>query len=58
MIGADDKMRSAGLLSHAGSSTLDLRNVASAKGFGVTIEPTGGSKTPSLPPIMTVNFSD
>ena len=56
LIGADDQMRSVGLLPHSGSATLSLKDVASAKGFGVTIEPTGGSKAPTLPPIMTVAF--
>ncbi len=57
VIGADDQMRSVGLMPHSGSTTLDLKNVASAKGFGVTVEPAGGSEKPSLPPIMTVDFS-
>jgi anti-sigma-K factor RskA len=56
VIGADDHMRPAGLLPHAGSATLNLTDIATAKGFGVTIEPAGGSKTPTLPPIMTVAF--
>jgi anti-sigma-K factor RskA len=56
VIGADDQMRSAGLLPHSASATLSLHDIATAKGFGVTIEPAGGSKTPSLPPIMTVAF--
>jgi anti-sigma-K factor RskA len=57
VIGADDHLRPAGLLPHAGSATLNLTDIATAKGFGVTVEPAGGSTTPTLPPIMTVTFA-
>lgn len=57
VIGADDHARSAGLLPRSGSTSLDLRDVASAKGFAVTVEPTGGSKEPTQPAIMSIDFS-
>ena len=57
VIGADDQMRSVGLMSRSGTTTLDLHSVASAKGFGVTVEKAGGAEKPSLPPIMQVDFS-
>jgi anti-sigma-K factor RskA len=57
IIGADDQMRSVGLMHRSGGTTLDLKDVASAKGFGVTVEPAGGSKTPSTAPIMQLDFS-
>jgi anti-sigma-K factor RskA len=57
LIGADGQMRSAGILAHSGASTLNLTEIASAKGFGLTLEPAGGSTTPNLPPIVQVNFT-
>lgn len=56
VIGSDDQMRSVGLLARSGSSRLNLQDIARAKGFGVTIEPAGGSKAPTDQPIMQVSF--
>lgn len=56
LIDADDHMVSVGLLPRSGSATLSLKDVATAKGFGVTVEQAGGAPTPSLPPLMQVEF--
>lgn len=57
VIGADDQMHSVGVMPRSGGTTLDLHNVAGAKGFGVTVEKAGGAEKPSLPPVMLVDFS-
>jgi anti-sigma-K factor RskA len=57
VIGADDQLRSVGVMPRSGSTTLDLHGVAGAKGFGVTVEKAGGAETPNLPPIMQVDFA-
>jgi anti-sigma-K factor RskA len=55
LIGPDDSMNSAGLMPTDPSSRMNLA-IGSAKGFGVTVEPAGGSERPSLPPVMQVDF--
>jgi hypothetical protein len=53
LIGPDGSMTEAGLLSGA---SLDVTDVKAAKGIGLTIEPEGGSRKPTLPPIAQVDF--
>jgi anti-sigma-K factor RskA len=53
LIQSDGSMKEAGLLS---GSPLDVPGVGTAKGIGLTVEPPGGSRKPSLPPIAQVDF--
>jgi anti-sigma-K factor RskA len=51
-------MVKAGFLPHGSSNTVLLQGDAtSAAGAGITIEPAGGSPTPSLPPVALISFA-
>lgn len=54
----DGTMRSAGLLDQRQSNQITLAQGAlnSATGMGITLEPTGGSRTPTLPPVGLIAF--
>ena len=53
----DGRMVSAGLMPKSGDQTVLLQGSADdATGAGITIEPSGGSKAPSVPAIATFNF--
>jgi len=54
----DDVMVSAGLMPDDPDATVLLRgDAASADGFGITREPDGGSKEPTQPPVVLVDFA-
>jgi anti-sigma-K factor RskA len=53
----DDEMVSAGLMPAGPDNTVVLRgDPATADGFGITLEPAGGSKEPTLPPVALIPF--
>ncbi|MGW5860749.1 anti-sigma factor [Streptomyces sp. NPDC055239] len=51
-------MRPAGLLDSDRSSQVTLMDgtIGQASGMGITVEPSGGSKTPTLPPVGLIDF--
>ncbi|MFE4724210.1 anti-sigma factor domain-containing protein, partial [Streptomyces sp. NPDC056728] len=51
-------MRPAGLLDRDHSNQITLMDGAidKATGMGITVEPSGGSKTPTLPPVGLIEF--
>lgn len=51
-------MRPAGLLDRDQGSQMALMEgtIGQATGMGITVEPTGGSKTPTLPPVGLIDF--
>lgn len=52
------EMISAGLMTGGGNQEILLEgDAATASAAGVTIEPTGGSETPNLPPVALFDFS-
>jgi anti-sigma-K factor RskA len=55
LIGPDGVATSAGLMPKEPASRLSLA-IGSAKGFGVTVEPPGGSQTPTKPLVMEAEF--
>ena len=53
----DDEMVSAGLMPSGPDNTVVLRgDPTTADGFGITLEPAGGSKEPTLPPVALIPF--
>ncbi|MFG2497163.1 anti-sigma factor domain-containing protein [Streptomyces sp. NPDC048441] len=54
----DGTMRPAGLLDRGQSNQITLMDgtIDQANGVGITIEPSGGSKTPTLPPVGLIEF--
>ncbi|MGW0902877.1 anti-sigma factor [Streptomyces sp. NPDC002853] len=54
----DGTMRPAGLLDRDQSNQLTLMEgtIGQATGMGITVEPAGGSKTPTLPPVGLIDF--
>jgi anti-sigma-K factor RskA len=51
-------MVKAGFVPNTASSTVLLQgDAATAAGTGITIEPAGGSPTPSLPPVALITFA-
>lgn len=51
-------MVKAGLMPAGPSNTVLLQgDAAAATGVGITIEPTGGSETPTLPPVALISFA-
>ncbi|AZM51281.1 anti-sigma factor [Streptomyces sp. WAC 01529] len=54
----DGTMRPAGLLDRDQSTQITLMDgtIDQADGMGITIEPSGGSKTPTLPPVGLIEF--
>lgn len=52
----DTEMVSAGLMSGGDHELLLEGDAATANGFGITVEPDGGSPEPTLPPVTTINF--
>ena len=52
------RMTKAGLMPAGPANTVLLQgDAASALAVGITVEPAGGSETPSLPPVALVNFA-
>jgi anti-sigma factor RsiW len=52
------KMVKAGFMTKGPSNTVLLEgNAATAAGVGITVEPDGGSVTPSLPPVALITFA-
>ncbi|MFL6141404.1 MAG: anti-sigma factor domain-containing protein [Labedaea sp.] len=49
-------MHPAGLLPGAGTARLDLNDVNTANGVGLTVEPAGGSPAPTTGPVMLVDL--
>lgn len=55
----DDVMVSAGLMPEGPDNVVPLQgDPATANGFGITIEPAGGSVVPSKTPLLVVEFAD
>jgi anti-sigma-K factor RskA len=50
------EMHPAGLLPGSGLTRLDLNDVSTANGVGLTVEPAGGSPTPTTDPVMLVDL--
>jgi anti-sigma factor RsiW len=52
------KMVKAGFIPAGASNTVLLEgNAATAAGAGITVEPAGGSESPTLPPVALINFA-
>ncbi|MDN4160941.1 anti-sigma factor [Nocardioides abyssi] len=55
----DDTMVSAGLMPEGPDNVIPLQgDPATANGFGITVEPAGGSVIPSRDPVLVVEFTD
>ena len=54
----DDQMVPAGLMSGGDHEVLLEGDAASANGFGITVEPDGGSEEPTTDPIVAVEFKN
>lgn len=55
----DDTMVSAGLMPEGPDNVVPLQgDPATADGFGITVEPAGGSVVPSETPVLVVQFTD
>jgi anti-sigma-K factor RskA len=55
----DDTMVSAGLMPEGPDNVVPLQGEpATADGFGITVEPAGGSVVPSRDPVLVVEFAD
>ena len=52
----DDQMVSAGLMSGGDHELVLEGDPATASGFGITVEPDGGSVEPTLPPVTAIDF--